>query len=146
MVRRAIVVVLAMPAMQACGGNTETPEALDACAPSFDAAIERIDDAASEDAAPWWLDVYDAATYQGFSAPIPGEYPPNGPGVCLYSGCFPGGSCDPETGWCCGGKAKQGACVCGADAGCVPPQVCCAVPGELSMRCVATPDLCPGIR
>lgn len=125
----------------ACGGNVH--DAPDACATSHDGGAA---DVVGDEAAPWWADVFDAAIYQGFTPPIVGEYPPNGPGVCIYSGCFVNGSCDPETGWCCSGKPRKGSCTCGGDAGCVPPAICCAVPGELEMRCVATPDDCPGAR
>ena len=128
----------------ACGGNLRATDTLDACATTHDGGDAA--DVVSEDAPPWWYDVFDAATYTGFSPPIPGEYPPNGPGVCIHSGCFVSGVCDPETGWCCGGKTKRSGCACGDDAGCVPPAICCALPGQLQMRCVATPDQCPGLR
>lgn len=147
---RATVIVAAVFAFgaslvalaSACGGNV-SDAAPDACATAHDGGAK---DVVGDEAAPWWADVFDAATYQGFTPPIVGEYPPNGPGVCIYSGCFVNGSCDPESGWCCSGKPRKGACTCGADAGCVPPAICCAVPGELEMRCVATPDDCPGVR
>ena len=147
--RRAIFAAVA-PVIAACGafglaascGGTAAEAPIDACADVHADAGHDAD--APEDATPWWYDVFDAAVYRGFSPPIVGEYPPNGPGVCNYSGCFVNGTCDPETGWCCSGKPRAGTCVCGEDAGCVPPAVCCAVPGELVMRCVATPDECPG--
>jgi hypothetical protein len=126
----------------ACGGSVNDV-ALDACALPPDGGVK---DVIADEAAPWWADVFDASSYVGFTAPIVGEYPPNGPGVCLYSGCFINGSCDPETGWCCSGKPRKGSCTCGGDAGCVPPAICCALPGEVEMRCVATPDDCPGAR
>jgi hypothetical protein len=126
----------------ACGGSVREAAPADACA---DAAAQ-VDVASEEAAASWWVDVFDASAYVGFDPPVVGEYPPNGSSVCLYSGCFVEGTCDPVTGWCCGGREKQAECVCGEEAGCVPPAVCCALPGALVLRCVATPDDCPDAR
>jgi hypothetical protein len=125
----------------ACGGAVERETPADACS---DASAH--EDAADEEAAPssWWLGVFDdASIYSGFGSPVVGEYPPSGRSACIYSGCFVEGTCDPATGWCCSGREKEGQCVCGGEAGCVPPSVCCALPGALVLQCVATPVDCP---
>lgn len=129
----------------ACAGavRDDASAAADAC----DQADGPAHDAGEEDAGPsWWVDVFDATLYSGFDPPLLGEYPPSGSSACVYSGCFLEGTCDPQSGWCCSGKAKEGRCACGAEAGCVPPSVCCAVPGALQLQCVATPDDCPDAR
>jgi hypothetical protein len=127
-----------------CGGALEEP------APALDCAVpvEAGADVVSEDAGPgsWWIGLFDATVYSGFDPPVPGEYPASGAAACEYSGCFPEGTCDPQSGWCCSGRATEGQCSCGVEAGCVPPAVCCAVPGALELQCVATPDECPDAR
>lgn len=87
------------------------------------------------------LDVVDAypdgPIFDGYAAPVPGEYPPNGDQPCFWSGCAGQGACDLETGWCCGGSWKEQQCRCGASLGCLLPEVCCALPGALEFQCVA---------
>ncbi len=131
----------------ACGGSlgadaAPTCDVPDATVDAFDASEEPD---VHDTAPPWWEDVFDAGAYYGYTPPIVGEYPPNGPYVCLGSGCFVGGTCDPQSGWCCSGKPREDRCMCGDDAGCVPPSICCALPGALVPVCVATPDECPEV-
>lgn len=124
----------------ACGGSVQEEVASDACGSPHEDVV----DAAIVETGPgWWVDVFDASKYSGFDPPVPGEYPPNGPSACEYSGCFLEGTCDPQTGWCCSGDLRRAQCSCGLDAGCVPPSVCCALPGALELRCVSSPDECP---
>ncbi len=78
--------------------------------------------------------------FEGYDPPVPGEYKPKG-GPCepcddVHS------SCNSDTGFCCHGYWKDSACRCGAELGCQPPAVCCALPGELDYKC-APSDECP---
>ena len=129
-------------AFASCGGQVGEAPA-DACDDVHDGSIRDV--RAEPPGPPWWADVFDAAAYVGFDPPVPGEYPPNG-AACVRSGCFVEGTCDIQSGWCCSGRLQRGQCVCGAEAGCVPPSVCCALPGALQLQCVATPDDCPDAR
>jgi hypothetical protein len=129
-----------------CGGAVNEAAPHDACGTSPDADARPHDAHAEEVGPSWWADVFDAASYLGFDPPVPGEYPPNGPGACQVSGCFIEGTCDLGTGWCCSGRMKAQQCACGPEAGCVPPSVCCALPGALQLVCVGTPDECPDAR
>jgi hypothetical protein len=97
-------------------------------------------DSGQSDAFPIW----DAAPFDGYDPPFPGEYPPKNPNVpCTWSGCGPCSPCDDYTGWCCGGNFGKGVCVCGDGPGCVPPAMCCALPGALKPTCVPTATDCP---
>ncbi len=61
----------------------------------------------AEDAFPIW----DAEPFDGYDDPVPDEYPPQSGKPCPYTNCGPNSVCDFDTGWCCGGKGKNGACV-----------------------------------
>jgi hypothetical protein len=148
-VSRALAAVAAMIAVAltlvflACGGSLQAQGPGPDCGSSGEGAVDVV---VEEAGLGWWVDVFDAARYSGFDPPVPGEYPASGAAACEYSGCFLEGTCDPQTGWCCSGRLKQAQCACGQDAGCVPPSVCCALPGALELQCVASPDECPDAR
>lgn len=125
----------------ACGGSLEVQPGDDGCGGPMEAAAKP--DVYDAGPGNWWVGVFDATLYSGFDPPVPGEYPASGAAACEYSGCFLEGTCDPQTGWCCSGRTDRGQCACGLEAGCVPPSVCCALPGALELQCVATPDECP---
>jgi hypothetical protein len=145
-VRSLLVAACAMAAVAltllffACGGSVQLQVASDAC----DVSLVTGDAADAADA------LHEAApsgpgmgVYTGFDPPVPGEYPPNTKAACEYSGCYPQGTCDPQTGWCCSGNLRSDQCSCGLEAGCVPPSVCCALPNALELQCVSSLDECP---
>jgi hypothetical protein len=144
-VKRLLAVAIALASVAvtlgflACGGSVETEVPAECGSPREDV----VDAGIPEIGPGWWVDVFDASKYSGFDPPVVGEYPPSGSSACEYSGCFLQGTCDPQTGWCCSGDMRQATCSCGVEAGCVPPSVCCALPGALELQCVATPDECP---
>lgn len=135
----ALVSVALALVFLACGGSVQQETAADAC----DIPGMKPDAADAADAAAEAIVSPGMGVYTGFDPPVPGEYPPNTKAACEYSGCYPQGTCNPQTGWCCSGELRSSQCSCGLEAGCVPPSVCCALPGALELQCVSSLQECP---
>lgn len=71
-------------------------------------------------------------------APVPGMFPSEG-ASCVVP-CFGHAWCDLESGWCCAGELRAGYCGCGEGRGCIPPFVCCNIPGEVIRQCTPIDD------
>lgn len=128
-----------------CGGEVALRDAgADAAEDGLgtEASVDAGGDAADLDA--WWRQ-FDVAPFDGYSPPIPGEFPPEGGIPCNAGGECPIGfaACNFGTGWCCEQFYHNEQCVCGATLGCLPPQVCCPVSGQVQYSCVATANACP---
>lgn len=120
-------ILLAASLATACGARTVEGEV------GVDAALDAAHDVAAEtrpDAG--------AMPEADPEAPIPNTYPAEG-GSCLVSKCFGADEhdafCNTETGWCCAGMFTPSGCRCGESRGCIPPYVCCRLPGEVIREC-----------